>query len=334
MFTGAGIFIIELYKLTPVVVLFGFNKTNFSEPGGSLEIGETIETCACRECREETENLINIKPDELVQISVPIIYKQYKSYIIYIQNLSARDYIYNANQIFNTCPSMSWKETNTITRINLHDIINAAQNYLDYAYDIYGNQCFVRSRTMDLVRQGASIFMNMINYSPIMLTRNLVMTSRMQCLIGTYSYTIKIHYVPNIKYAIYVIPKDKTFLNCSNDLIPHVTIAGFSDKFDYNQIKSHLEILNKLMAYNDWKINTKHVKIKNNSIQFKSKTLDHIANYLHENNFERVKNSEPNKWHITINCDIPKNIITILKKMKFYLCIVSKNDKFKLKKIL
>ena len=98
-----------------------------------------------------------------------------------------------------------------------------------------------------------------------------------------------------------------------------------------------------MMSFNDWKIDTKYVKIKSNSIQFKSKTLDHIAKYLYKNNFERVKGPKYVKypWHITMNCTIPNNIITILKDMKFYLCIVSKNgnsvkiyDKYKLKKIL
>jgi hypothetical protein len=190
MFTGAGIFIIELYKSIPVVVLFGFDKTNFSDPGGLLEIGETPEMGACRECREETENLINITPDELSKISIPIISGQYKSYAIYIQNINVRDYIKNVTQIFNTCSSMCWKETNTITRINLYDIINSAQKFSSYVYDIYGKKCFIRGRTMGLVRRGVSIFINMIKNNPVTLTRNLVTTSKMPCLIGTYSYTI------------------------------------------------------------------------------------------------------------------------------------------------
>ena len=73
MYTGAGILIMELYKSNPVIILFGFNKTNFSDPGGLLNIGETPEMGACRECREETANLINIQPNELLQFGIPIV---------------------------------------------------------------------------------------------------------------------------------------------------------------------------------------------------------------------------------------------------------------------
>ncbi len=352
MITGAGIFIIELYKSVPVVVLFGLNKTNFSDPGGLIDYGETVEQTACRECREETANLINIKPHELTQISFPIIAKQYKSYIIYIQNLSSQDYIHNANQIFNTCYSDHWKETNTITRINLYDIMNAAESYSNFVYDIYGGQCVIRERVMDLLRVGGPIFTNSINNNPIIMARNLVMTSRLPCLIGTYSYTIAQQNIINIpiqqniiniqnnkKYAIYVISKNSI---CNDKTKLYIKITNFSKKYDYDYVKQCLITLTSMMSLSNWKVETKYVKIKNNTLYFKSKTLDKITKYLNHNKFEKINGPVYTKkpWHIKMDCDIPKNIIEILKDMKFYLCIVSKkdnkikiHDKIKLRKI-
>ncbi len=354
MITGSGVFVIELYKSVPVVVLFGLNNTNFSDPGGLIDYGETIEQAACRECREETANLINIKPYELTQISVPIISKQYKSHIIYIQNLSSRDYVHNVNQIFNTCFDDHWKETNTITRVNLLEIINAARNYFSVVYDIYGRQCGIRERVMDLVRVGNPTFMSLINNnSPTIFTRNLVMTSRIPCLIGTYSYAItkqNIIHVPiqqniinvqnNKKYAIYVVPKNSTL--CNDKTKTYIKITSFSKKYNHDYMKQCLTTLTNMMTSNNWKIDTKHIKIKNNTIYFKSKTLDKITKYLNHNKFDKINGPiyTNNSWYFKMECDIPENITEILEHMKFNLCIVSKkdnkikiHDKIKLKKI-
>jgi ADP-ribose pyrophosphatase YjhB (NUDIX family) len=335
MITGAGILIVELYKSTPVVVLFGFNNYNFSDPGGRLNFGETPDMGACRECREETGNLINIKPNELQQIGIPVLIGQYQAYIVYVQNLKARDYIHNINQIFATCTDRSWKETNTITRIHISDIINSANSYQNHVNDIYGLVCQVRGRTMAIIRNSVSILGSLINNRPILLQRNLVTQSRMPCLIGTYSYTImttqNIMYTPqitntvqmnNTEYAIYVIPNDSMFLNYRKNTITHITIAGFSNKYDYNQIKSVLVSLMKKFNGETWKINTKTIDIKKSIIYFKSNTLDKISKYLHKSGVKKIKGPD---WHISFDSKIPSNITKTLETMKWSLCVVSKN---------
>ena len=131
MLTGAGILILESYNSNVVVTLFGMNNTNYSDLGGHIDHGETPQNAAYREGREESENLINIKPHELLQYGIPIRLKQYLCYILYVTNLSSKDYMYNVNIIHNRCHENHtdvWKESNSMVRIPLNNIITSAQN--------------------------------------------------------------------------------------------------------------------------------------------------------------------------------------------------------------
>lgn len=332
MITGSGIMVMELYKMTPVIVLFGLNKFNFSDPGGTLNWGETPEMGACRECKEETANLINIHPHELIQISTSIVVGSYKSHIIYIKNLKALDYVHNVNKIFTTCTDLSWKETNTITRIRLSDIITASNSNQYYVNDIYGHLCNIRNRTMGLIKKSAHILTSLVQFSPISLHKQIVTYSHLSCLIGTYSYTIMNNninnIIPNIKYAIYIVPYDSTILKCNTNIIPHITISGFSNKYDYPTLKNIIYTLTSNWETKKWKISIDTLKLKNKSIQFKSKTLDEISHYLHKNNVKKIKGPHyvTTNWNIKIQCDSFNNIKQIFRKMKWYLCIVSKNN--------
>jgi hypothetical protein len=187
-FTGAGVLIVELYKSEPVITLFGLNNTNFSDLGGKLNLGENVEFGAYREAREESANLINIYPNKLLQYGISVIIGEYQCYVIYVKNLSMRDYIHNINHIFGTCNDDSWTETNIMTRINLFDIIKAANNGINNILDIYGNRCYIRERTMKVIRTGANKILSLITTPPILLQRNIVVHSKMPFLIGTYTY--------------------------------------------------------------------------------------------------------------------------------------------------
>ena len=77
-----------------------------------------------------------------------------------------------------------------------------------------------------------------------------------------------------------------------------------------------------------WKINTKTIKIKHNKIYIKSKTLDNIADFLFNNNFQRVKGPKHTntKWHITSECEIPANIKQFLLNQTWSLVLVSRQN--------
>lgn len=338
MFTGAGILIVELYMGSPVITLFGMNGMNYSDPGGMIDMGETPDQAAHRECREETENLINIQPHELLQYAIPIMVKQYMSYILYIENLSFQDYAHNVNLIYNGCNARSWKETNSMARVPINNMILAAQSFLNYAIDINGTTVRIRERTMLIVRNAVNILSGLSSARPIPLYRHLVTSSRMPCLIGTITYTISPQaiYTPTTfttttEYAVYVAPNltnmSHSFLRNCNPTYGgiHVTIAGYHiSQPSPQKFIQHISNSGK----HPWTISENTIKIKNKTIYFKSKTLDIVAKFLHDNGFYKVKgpNYSNNKWHITSECKIPSNIKSILKKQKWSIVLISKQN--------
>jgi hypothetical protein len=335
MLTGAGIFIVENYKNNLVAILFGNKGHDYNEPGGSIDPGETPEETACRETREESANLIQIKPHELKQISIPILYKRYMSYIIYINKISARDHYHNVKLVFSKCKPHCWKENSSMVRIDLQKLIKNSIINKNIMRDIDGNFIRVRQRTLGVVKQAINIF-SKLRHS-IYLHQNVTFISRMPCLIGTYTYTLQQN-IPQIQqiqqksksYAIYAVPnfqnKDKFLHNCNikwGGL--HVTLAGFSQF--HPQIKPFLQMLSKA-GRKFWFMDINTIKLKNNTIYFNSATLDKIANALNNNGFQKIKGKQFSgvDWHITfINCQIPHNIINILANISWSFIIVRDN---------
>ncbi len=188
-YTGAGIFIIENYKGNLVAVLFGNKGRNYDDPGGLIDPGETPIETACRETREETANLIKISPDELHKISHKIIYKNYVSYVIFVENLSSKDYYHNINLVFGKCKPHFWKENSSMIRIDLQRLIKNTLANNDIVKDINGNYVKIRGRTLGIVKNAFPFLANL--KCPTRLKRNKTIKSRMACLIGTYTYTVQ-----------------------------------------------------------------------------------------------------------------------------------------------
>jgi hypothetical protein len=354
MYKGAGILIVESYKNSPVITLFGKHNSELNDVGGSIDPNESSEVAAARECREETGNLINIKPSELLQISMPVLLRQYISYAVYVRNISAKDYNHNIKQIFGSCNSHVWKETNIMARFPLKDIIAAANSYSKTAIDVNNKQYLIRDRTMGLIRAAVPTLNKIIRSTPIELVKNRTSNSRMSCLIGTYTYTLqstKLVKVNNLqlpldkKYGIYIVPNlDKTKLstsaytflnNCGTWGGLHTTLCGFSNKIMYQNIKLFLDHVSK-SGKKMWKINNSTIKIQNQTIFYKSRTLDIIADFLYNNcGFTKVKGKKYSgvKWHFSIEktCTIPQDIKAILANLTFSFVIVEINNSKELK---
>lgn len=338
MFTGAGILIIELYFGNPVITLFGFNGLNFSEPGGTREHGENIEDTAHREGREESANLVNLTKHELLQYSIPIYLEHYVGYAIYVENLSYEDYRHNVGIVLNHCNTPFWKETNSMTRIPVNNLIASVQSGTNYAYDTMGSTVHVANRTIALVKTGTNAILNLITHKPIPLYRHLVTNSRIPCLIGTYTYTMQSQSfytqtvsIGNVAYAVYVAPNltptSHPFLvNC--DKVwggMHVTMAGYHVR--QPQPQKFLEHISN-SGHQPWTISVDGITTKGKTIYFTSHTLDSISKFMHSSGFKRIKGPKysDTKWHIKSECSIPKDIKIILKHQTWSLVLVSKQN--------
>lgn len=357
--TGAGILLLELYKNTPVITLFGNINKKFEELGGTIDKGETAVHTAYREGREESCNLIYITPDELKKYGTVVKYKDFVDYIMYIEGISYKDYHENRRKVHKKCKSNHWKETSEMVRIHLNDIITAAKNKKKTVKDINGIKRDIRSRTMGIIRKSIdSLYALFMDNYPTLMQKQKVKQSRNKCLIGTITYTlskvekrqliqpiIDISLSPNsspsvYQYAVYIAPDINQYslthsflLNCNLTWADrskpgtgmHVTITGF----DENQpnIQAHLNNIsnsgNKL-----WTMNLKTVDIKRNIINFQSNTLNAIADYLMAHGFKRVKGPRYAgiPWHMTSECAIPTNIYDILNGLTWSLVVVSRDN--------
>lgn len=337
--TGAGILIIELYHGQQVCTLFGLNGKNYSDVGGSRDDGEIPIQTACRETKEETCNLITIKPTELQSLyqqnSVKMIQvKHYICYVIYINEIDARDYFYNVDIVFNQCRMSEYRESNSMARIPWGNMVTASMNNLNHAIDLNGDYVHIRKRTIDCVREfmaqygGApNLQPQSYNLQPIQLYKHNVTSSSFPCLVGTYTYTINPesyynqprHNINDIndmynknEYGIFIIPSDN-YMNCQ----AYIKLCGF-----HKNQPSPDKFLQYISSYGTrpWIINIMSIRIKK-YIYFKSKTLNNIATFLRNNNFHKVSY----KWYIRGCNEVIMNNINILSDQKWDLALVMKS---------
>ena len=162
---GAGVLIIETFNQEQVIILFGKNNKEFSDPGGVVDKNELPNHAAYREQREETANLINILPEELEKIGIAYELNRYLFYLIHIYGLKEQDYNYNVAKISPTCPKY-WKETNVMARFYIDDIINMVENKQKSVVDINGVKRKIRGRTIAMINDAKKDILQLANQLP------------------------------------------------------------------------------------------------------------------------------------------------------------------------
>lgn len=327
--SGAGILIIESYKGRKVITLFGMKNGEFSDPGGKKDPGESIEHTAYRETREETLNLITLKPEELEKIGRPITLKEYLCFVIYVEGINHQDYNHN-KQLVNRCRPSSWKETNTIARFDVKEMMNTIYGKRLTAKDINGGIRKIRKRTLELIEKSESIIKGFTQ--PYKLEKYHVNNSRLGCLIGTNTYRLKVtsfmigpSELSMHKYGLYIAPDsnfDKDFNRCSKkDEGLHVVLVGFSNK--QPDLKQLMFFISK-SGKKRWKLNPKKTKLKENKITFNSRTLDKIGDFLAQNSAIKTKGPKHDKtpWHIVCDGQISQSLYKKILGSKWSLILV------------
>lgn len=191
---GAGIMIIEKYNNENVITLFGKKNNNtYADLGGVVDDPENYYETAFREAREESGNLIYITPSQLKKYGVPIKLQKYRCYLMYITNLSTKDYYDNMSHIFKHCVDYSchtWKETNDVVRFPINQFINNNTKVNSYV-DTNKIKHKIRTRTIEIINQNIDKIQKMVKNPPIQLTRRRAVKTSIKCLNNTISYQIK-----------------------------------------------------------------------------------------------------------------------------------------------
>jgi len=190
---GSGLFLLEKYKGVIVVVLFGIKNFQYDDLGGTIDKNEHYTHTAYREVREESANLLNIKPKELLLYANQVKLKYYLSFILYVENISFRDYMFNVNIIRNKCKDRKyrcWKETNHMVRIPLVNLLKSMKTNTDYAMDINGKLVRVRGRVFSILKHGYEQIKDILKKQPKKMVRRIVTKSRHNCLLGSITYTM------------------------------------------------------------------------------------------------------------------------------------------------
>lgn len=282
---GAGILLIENYNNNQYITLFGNKGGKYEDLGGISEYGDLPEETAYMEGREESCNTVNITPAYLVKYGHIVDIMAYRCYVMYITNLSYRDYLKNAYQVHTQCSKSSWKESNDMTRIPIANILYMIQQGHHSVQDIFGKQVIIRDRTIHILKMGHTVILNLLTTAPHVLIKNITIRSRMKCLIGTISYSLQTYTLANapygyIQYAIYVVPNSKTL----NYYGINILLAGFHPNNNKANILKHISNSGSI----NWHVNKHAIQLYTNTLTINSTTLHNIAIYMANHGFTNV----------------------------------------------
>lgn len=344
VYTGAGVLLVEEYKGQPVITLFSDHYGVFEDLGGKIDNGETPEQAAYRECREESLNLITLSAQELVQHATPVSLKQFLSYIIHVKNINERDYDHNHKLVYR-CRPASWKETISMKRFPLNTIISAASRGNSQVNDVNGTVRTIGQRIIEIIQKHSRTIQQIAASPPHQLTKNKVSNSRMQCLIGTYTYrlpglpstprqqgplpwprtsnpikpatpqlpppTTKNPTIRQHEYAIYATPYLRQLDNVTQQAMYNCNVSWSGAHITlvgFNRSHPPIKpVLQQLSANGTklWSLNPKKTQIKGNTIVFGSRTLDKLADTLKAIGFYKVKGVKHSGQPWHITCTGP-----------------------------
>ena len=109
----------------------------------------------------------------------------------------------------------------------------------------------------------------------------------------------------------------------------HITLLGFETSHtNLKDVTFQLSELGRSMTNKTWTINTITATINNYSINFRSVTLDKLADILYNHNFHNIKGPKYSNvdWHVTFNTVIPYDIGNILSYLTWSLVVVRQSN--------
>jgi len=317
--SGAGILIIEKYKNKICFTVFK-SPQGYNEPGGLIDAGETKKETACRECLEETANLIKLFPNNLSEF---VVVNKYIAFIVYLEGLKRQDYFNNLKITKESCPHQ-WNETTDIKRI---PISNIDLKIYSPVFDIDGNKIILRMRTYRIIQEAMKIINKIIQKQPLHLQK-YIDPKQNKCLIGTLTYSIQ-----NTELCSIVVAPDSQFNKYKNIRKCDKKFGGIHIKvtdFGYQPIDL-LDNLRKNKKYWTPEVMEQH----KNKIVIRSNTLDDFSMKLNDLGFKKIKglifsNAE---WHLSYDCDNIDDLLKILSKSTWSVYLICFNKKIKWKQL-
>jgi hypothetical protein len=317
---GAGVLIIENYYNQICFTVFK-SPQGYSEPGGLIDKGEIVKETACRECLEETANLIKLYPNNL---SDYVVVDNYIAFIIYLVGIRKTDYYQNLKITRDKC-SHHWNETSDMKRIPIQ---NVNLKTFSVFKDFNGINIMLRQRTYKVIQKSINLIKKIITKKPYYLHQyegNLLN----KCLSGTITYSIQnlelcsIVVAPDIQFSKY-----KNIRNCNKKLGGlNIQLTGF----DYQPIDllDNLKIKKKFWIPD---VIEKH----NNKLIFRSNTLDDLSIKLNKDEFRKINGLIFGKqeWFMTFDCNNIDEIIKILLKSTWSIYLICIDKKIKWKQIV
>lgn len=190
---GAGVLLLEKYNTRDInkkiirtgysVILFHDKKRKvYTECGGNIDPGETMEICAQRELKEESLGLFRINISKLAPRlkSIDSYQGKYTCFLAYVkgpQGIGIRSSDYDHNKKFiETNKSMipdCWRETDRMTRIYLDDIKFNHLNEIETSQrDVYGKSIKLYHRTANILKKLIQTKTNISSIYQIHLNRS------------------------------------------------------------------------------------------------------------------------------------------------------------------